>query len=273
MKLGVFAKTFYHSQSLDSLFETIIQHHISGVHFNMVCAGLTELPLVVPHEICQKVSTAANRHNIKIVGLSATFNMIHPDPSHREKGLESLNTLAAAAKHLGTDFISLCTGSRHSDKWTWHPENATADAWKDLLISMERALEIAHKHKIYLGVEPEIGNVIRNPQKAAKLLEEIESSRLRIILDPANLFEKAKNRQEIRDLIKSALDLLHPHIMVAHAKDRNLNGNIKAAGMGDVDFEFFFEMLKQVDFKGWTVLHGLEAADVPKSVNLLIRML
>ena len=270
MKLGIFAKTFTSAGNLEALFNQIKEHGINHVHFNMICSGLGELPLEIPDEVANNVSSLASDKGLDIVGLSATFNMIHPDVEIRKEGLRSLEVLASSCNKLGTNFLSLCTGSKdENNKWKWHPDNDTAEAWQDLLHTMEKALEIAEKHKVILGVEPEAANVVKNALKARKLLNELKSDRIKIILDPANLFETAKNSQQIRDLITEALDLLHDDIVVVHAKDRTLNGHFKAAGQGDVDFEFFVQQLRGINFSGPLVMHGLGEHEVKPSVEFL----
>jgi len=270
MKLGIFAKTFTSAGNLEAVFDQIKGHGINYVHYNMVCSGLAELPVKIPDEATSNVSYLASDKGLDIVGLSATFNMIHPDEEIRKEGLRSLEVLASSCNNLGTNFLSLCTGSRdENDKWKWHPDNDTAEAWQDLFHTMEKALEIAEKHRVILGVEPESANVVKSALKARKLLDELKSDRIKVILDPANLFETAKNRQQIRDLITEALDLLHDDIVVVHAKDRTLNGQFKAAGQGDVDFEFFVQQLRRINFSGPLVMHGLEEHEVKPCVEYL----
>jgi len=270
MKLGIFAKTFTSAGNLEALFNQIKEHGINHVHFNMICSGLGELPLEIPDEVTNNVSSLASDKGLDIVGLSATFNMIHPDVEIRKEGLRSLEVLASSCNNLGTNFLSLCTGSKdENNKWKWHPDNDTTEAWQDLLHTMEKALEIAEKHRVILGVEPEAANVVRNAPIARKLLDELKNDHIKIILDPANLFETAKNRQQIRDLITEALDLLHNDIVVVHTKDRTLNGQFKAAGQGDVDFEFFVQQLRGINFSGPLVMHGLEEYEVKTCVEYL----
>ncbi len=171
---------------------------------------------------------------------------------------------------MGTNFLSLCTGSRDArDKWKWHPENESADAWRDLLAAMEEAVEIADRHDVLLGVEPEAANAIKDAPTARRLLDEMKSDRIKIIIDPANLFEKAENVDQINYIISQAFDLLKDEIMMAHAKDRTLGAKFRTVGRGDVDFRYFVEQLKQIDFDGPLVMHGLEENEVAASVEFL----
>ena len=222
MKLGIFAKTF-ETEDVDSLFARIKKHEINHVHYNMACSGLPAQPLEIPEAASMEVNRFAKENHIEIVGLSATFNMIHPNPATRKEGLKSLECLAVSCKKMGTNFLSLCSGSRDArDKWKWHPENESADAWRDLLAAMEEAVEIADRHDVLLGVEPEAANTIKDAPTARRLLDEMKSDRIKIIIDPANLFEKAENVDQINYIISQAFDLLKDEIIMAHAKDRTL---------------------------------------------------
>ena len=103
----------------------------------------------------------------------------------RAQGHQRLATLASAAAELDTQLITLCTGTRDPvNQWHDHPDNRSAAAWKDLLASIEIAVGIADEHNIYLGIEPELANVINSAVSARQLLDEIKSPRLKIVLDP-----------------------------------------------------------------------------------------
>ena len=90
------------------------------------------------------------------------------------------------------------------------------------------------------------------------------SDRIRIVLDPANLFEI--ETADVRErLVDEAIDLLGDRVAMAHAKDRDAQGRFVAAGRGVIDFGHFVRRLKDAGFSGPLVTHGLaadEAADV-----------
>ena len=135
--------------------------------------------------------------------------------------------------------ITLCTGTRDAqDQWRAHPDNGTAEAWRDLLAAMESAITTAERWNIDLGIEPELANVVTSAAKAAQLIGELKSERIKIVLDPANLFEQAGLAEQHR-LVSSAVDLLGERIAMAHAKDRAADGSFIAAGKGVVDFRHF----------------------------------
>ena len=269
MTIGIFAKTF-EGNSLEEILDQVIAHNIHHIHLNMSCAGLPSMPDEITDAVSAHIKQACEERDIEIVGLSGTFNMIHPDHHVVEKGLQRLEVLAVAAHSMGTSFISLCTGTRHpTDKWAWHQDNDTSQAWKELTLTMQRAIAIAETHDLLLGIEPEHANVVSSPAKARRLLDEMQSDRLTIILDPANLFDKASTR-EIRQRVESAIELLGSDIYMAHAKDRTADGRFVAAGKGAVDFGHFIGKLKEAGFKGPWVMHGLTSDEVAESLQSIL---
>ncbi len=231
------------------------------------------MPDEIPAVIAQNVRESAANTGISIAALSGTYNMIHPDPTLRSKGHERLAKLAAATRAMKTNLITLCTGTRDPDnQWRDHQENRTAAAWKDLLASMEVAIAIADEHDNYLGVEPELANIINSAHSARRLLDELKSPRVKIVLDPANLFEIATHEEQKR-LVAEAVDLLADNIVMGHAKDRSAEGGFRAAGKGVLDYPHYFRCMKSIGFDGAIVTHGLSANDASAVASFLRREL
>jgi sugar phosphate isomerase/epimerase len=182
-----------------------------------------------------------------------------------------LQVLAQASRELDCELITLCTGTRDpEDMWRAHAENNSPAAWRDLLTSMETAISIAEKHDVLLGVEPETGNVISSVRKARQLLDELQSSRVKIVLDPANLFH-AGEVGRVRDAMQEAFQLLGTDIVMAHAKELGTDGKSGhlPPGRGVLDWNYYFAMLAQMDFKRPIVIHGLPETEVADAVRFL----
>ena len=65
--------------------------------------------------------------------------------------------------------------------------------------------------------------------KARRLIDEVGSPRLKVVLDPANLFETAALEDQ-RDIVAAAIDLLADRIVMGHAKDRTPGGEFHHRG-------------------------------------------
>lgn len=260
MQLGIFAKTFGGTDPQE-VFAAVARAGFSSVQYNMACSGLASMPDAIPAEVAHDVARAARFQDIGIAAVSGTYNMIHPDNAVRVKGLARLEVLAARCHDMGTRMITLCTGTRDPlDQWCHHPDNASKDAWRDLLEAMVAALTIADRYDIVLGIEPELANIVSSAEKARQLIGELANPRIKIVLDAANLFEQATLAEQ-RRVVATAVDLLGSHIAMAHAKDRAGDGSFVAAGKGVLDYSHYLSCLKAAGFDGPLVTHGLMAQD------------
>ncbi|BDA84426.1 epimerase [Aureimonas sp. SA4125] len=264
MRLGIFAKTFA-AIGAEPALRAVAAAGYEGAQFNLACLGLPSMPDRIDPAVAATIGAASRETGIVIEAVSGTYNMVHPDPAVRRRGMERLETLCAATTAMGTRLVTLCTGTRDPvDQWRWHADNATPQAWRALCTEMTKALEIAERFDADLGIEPELANVVASAADARRMIETMASPRLRVVLDPANLFEVAEPAER-RRLVDEAVDLLAGSIAMAHAKDRDPKGGFTAAGRGVIDFPHFVARLRSAGFDGPLVTHGLsetEARDV-----------
>jgi sugar phosphate isomerase/epimerase len=271
--IGIFAKTFPRPTPEENL-DAVRSHGLGVVQYNLACAGLPSLPERIEPDLARRIAAAAASRRIAIAAVSGTFNMIDPIRERRDAGMRRLGQLAGACHLLGTKIITLCTGTRDpDDMWRGHPANGRPDAWADLLRGMDQALAIAEEHDLWLAVEPETANVVDSPTKARRLLDELRSPRLKIIIDPANLFlvEDLPHQSAILD---AAFDLLGPDIVLAHAKDvRVVDGAVHhvTAGTGVLDYQYYLPLLRHIPVP--LIVHGLAEGEVEGALAFLRRAL
>ncbi|MCB0836207.1 MAG: sugar phosphate isomerase/epimerase [Bacteroidetes bacterium] len=268
-ELGIFAKTF--SGDLGEVFQKAVNHELFHFQFNMSVAGLGELPQEIPARILDDIMAFKKITGVELSAMSATYNMIDPDREKKNHGFNAFIEISKACRKLDIDLITVCTGSKNPvDKWKWHPDNDSKQAWKELLVSMEEAIVVAETSDIYLGVEPELGNVVSSPEKAIQLIKELDSDRVQIVFDPANLFDKA-DRQSIRDIMRRSWDQLAEYVGLVHAKDRTEDGHYVAVGKGAVDFGELLGLVGQSDYRGPIIMHGLSEVEVDGCLAVLKR--
>ena len=266
MQLGIFAKTFPGTDPRQVL-SAVRDCGFATTQFNLACVGLPSMPDAVAPETITAIRTASEEAGVSLAALSGTYNMAHPDRSVRERGLKQLKVVIETAAALQIPLVTLCTGSRHAqDQWMHHPDNTLPSAWADMAAEMEKALELAERHGIDLGIEPEQANIVTSD--AVRLIEEMGSRRLRIVLDPANLFEQAAPA-EVSDIVARAIDISAGYVTMAHAKDRYADGRFATAGQGIVDFPAFIKGLRATGFSGALVTHGLAAEEAPAVARFL----
>ena len=270
MQIGIMSGTFDRA-TLEEALEAAVNHGIRCMQFNLSSAGVTKIPTHIDPDLCDKVREEMGARNIAMTALGGTYNMIHPDLQRRADGLRNLRVLAAACERLGTSVITLCTGTRDPDNmWRRHPDNDTPEAWDDLVVSMRQAIEVAEEYQVTLAFEPEVANVVDSAIKARRIIEQIGSPYLKVVMDGANIFH-AGELPRMREILDEAFTLLGEHIAFAHAKDLDRDGEAGhlAAGKGLLDYDQYLSLLNDVDPDIPIVLHGLSEAEVDGCVAFL----
>lgn len=274
MHVGIFAKTFTRP-SVEEVLDAVSAHGIRSVQFNMACAGLPSMPDEIDPSLADRVARACASRGVTMAAVSGTFNVIHPDTRARADGLRRLGVLAGACAALGTGIVTMSTGTRDPENmWRRHKENDSPDAWNDLCTSMEHAVQIADEHNITLAFEPEVSNVVDSAAKARRLLDEVQSPRLRVLIDGANLFHEGE-LPRMREILDKAFDLLGPDVVLAHAKDLSRDGDAghEAADTGLLDYDEYLALLARCGYAGPLILHNLTEAQVSGSCAFLERKL
>jgi sugar phosphate isomerase/epimerase len=274
MQLGIMAKVF-DRPTLEERLDAIRDHGLPTIQFGFECAGLPGLPGRIDQSLSTRVRRELEAWQITMAAVSGTYNMIDPDLDKRRDGLRRLRELIAACDSLGTSIITLCTGTRDPENmWRRHPDNDLPDAWRDLTAELSAILPFAEEHRVTLGVEPEVANVVDSARKAHRLLDEMQSPYLKIVMDGANLFHPGElARQEV--ILEEAFDLLGDAVVLAHAKDLSHDSEEgwetrwAAAGKGRLDYDRYLRLLRALGYDGALILHSLDETEVGDAVALL----
>ena len=268
MKLGVFAKTFTGTDPLTVLSASRAAG-FEAVQYNLSCSGIGSLPEAIPDGAVQEIRHAARATGVGIAAISATYNMTDPDPDSLAAGRRAFLAICETAGAIGSDLVTVCSGSRHpKDKWQHHPANDDPQSWTDMCREFEIICEYATRHGVLIGVEPEPANIVRDAERAARLIADFAGGPIRIVLDPANIIDGVVPEQH-RRIIDQALGLLGDHLALAHAKDRHADGTVAPAGGGTVDWAHFLSSLSATGFDGALVAHGMAADDAPAVARFL----
>jgi sugar phosphate isomerase/epimerase len=270
MIVGIFAKTFARP-SLEATLDAVRAHDLDCVQFNLACAGLPTLPDQLDQSVVERIRAAVAARGIRMAAVSGTFNMCHPERAERARNLVRLRVLAGACRPLGVNIVTLCTGSRDpQDMWRRHPDNDTPAAWRDMADCLGQALQIAEACDVTLAFEPEVSNIIDSARKGRRLLDEMSSPRLKVVMDAANLFHTGELTR-MPQILAEAFELLAADVILAHAKDLSHDGEAghQAAGTGALDYDLYLRLLRQAGYSGPLILHSLDEAQVDPAVAFL----
>ena len=282
MRIGVCTSDFG-TMKADELFRRVASHGFESTQLAFCSAeecgftpdGRIEIPESVSDEAIAAILAAAKKHNVEILSVNGTFNMAHPDPAVRAEGVRRYEGFAEAVKKLGCKYASVCTGTRNPEHlWSPSPLNNTEEAWQDMLETMRAVVRIAERHGLILAIETEASNVVDTPEKARRVMDEVGSDSLKMIIDCANLFHAGEAHPgNVRKVMKHAFDVFGRDIVMAHGKDIAESDGIEfiATGQGIVDFPYFFELLKEYGYSGDMLLHGVFDEDLMSPAVALMK--
>ena len=113
--------------------------------------------------------------------------------------------------------------------------------------SLLQLVEQAEKFGVFVGIEGVTSHVIHTPRRMKQILDKINSNHLQVIFDPVNLLS-AENYQNQDKIIKESFDLFGDKIVVIHAKDFIVKGNVLkqlAPGKGQFNYRLLCELIKK----------------------------
>jgi sugar phosphate isomerase/epimerase len=246
MYTAIFSRT-YPMKDAARVLGAVAADGYQGVQANLSSVGLASLPESLPAGLAATFGEEARNRGIRIAALSGTYNMAHPDVKFRE------------------------ASRNEQDMWKFHPENHSAAAWADFRSELDFALSLAHESGILLAIEPEPANVIHDAKAARRILDEVASPYLGIILDAANLLlpETLGKQHEV---IGEATRLLGHSLLLAHAKDIDAEGHVVAPGEGAVDLLSFTRGLRAVGYDDALIAHGFREEKTEMAARELERL-
>lgn len=274
MRIGIITKTFVRP-TLEATLDAIQNHRLTRVQFNPQSAGLEIMPPALDPDRAQGIRRACEARSIQIAAAQGAYNILDPNLERRRENFRSLRALTSACSALGTNMITLCTGTRDpQDMWKRHPDNDSPQAWAEMVAELRPIVRLGEEFGVVMGVEPEVSNVMSSARKARRLLEEIGSDHLKIIMDGANLFGHG-DLKRMREVLDEAFDLLGPDIALAHAKDLARDGEAgqEAAGQGKLDYPYYLRLLRRSGYQGALILHSLSEDQVAGCIDFLERSL
>lgn len=265
--------------TLEERLEKIHGMGFECAQMNLNVLGMDTVPLELPAGKAGEIGATFWAFGLTLVAVSGTFNTAHPDENVRKAGIAGIRTLCEAADALGTHIITLSTGTRNPDHmWKNHPENDSPEAWNIMLDTFRQLTSIAEKYYVTLAFEPEVTNIVNTSEKAIRLLEDIGSDHLKVVMDPANLlFPDDLPRQ--MEIFEEAFARLSDQIVLAHAKDigeydeQTNELERVTVGKGKLDYPGYIKLLKQSGYQGSIIIHNLMEEEMPACQEYISNLL
>lgn len=175
---------------------------------------------------------------IDVPALGVFTNIMHPDPEELQQNLSYFERHMALAAGQGIPFVATECG------FTPHERGVNADRYETdfdrLANSLAWLCERAEKYDVFLALECCVLDVVPSAKRAADLIAQVGSPRLKVLLDPANLIANSSEEDMFR--------YLSPHIAYFHGKDRKVNDTYgRVVGDGDIDWPLFLTLYHRMN--------------------------
>jgi len=179
---------------------------------------------------CAAIARAYGSAGLTIHSIGVYTNLIHGDAAERQANLVYFESMMKAGKEM--DVRTFITEAGHYEPEGPAPNVAhhfQEEVWRRMLTTVRQLAELAERHDATVLMEPFFGGFLASAKRTRVFLQEVNSPRIRALLDPANLLEV--------DDLEEMFDQLSPWIDCLHAKDRKLHVDQGvAAGQGDLDY-------------------------------------
>ncbi|MHB8897668.1 MAG: sugar phosphate isomerase/epimerase family protein [Thermoguttaceae bacterium] len=267
LKVGVTTQ-IYASVPLAEAVAQIKDAGLQGVLCNYTFSDVRFNPLNPDWTAAEKIAKAFQQAGVEIVAVFGYQNLVAPDPAQRRQAQERMENLIRNWKRLGCPNISTETGTLNTaSQWLASPENGTEKAYVQFREAIGGLVKLAEKTGAVISLEAYWKNIIDSIDRAERLLREISSPALKLVMDPCNYLRKEDlPRQDA--ILEDMFRRLGKEIVVAHAKDvapADDGTTLPAAGMGVLNYPLYLRLLAQLGRPMHLLLEHLTLDDLPRA--------
>lgn len=177
------------------------------------------------------------QNELDIAVLGCYLNLANPNPEKLKEIQKKYEANIRFASILGAGVVGTETGAPN-EAYKYEPACRSKEALEAFIRGLEPVVEYAEKSGVIVAIEPVAKHIVYDEKRAREVLNSIQSSNLRIILDAVNLLDY-DNYRDRDDVIKRAIDELHEEIAVVHIKDFIVkDGNLESVGAGKGEMDY-----------------------------------
>ena len=201
--------------------------------------AMEEAPEKLTEEYALHVRKIFDESGLECAVLGCYLNLADPNPERRAQTQEIYKAHLRFAAKIGARVVGTETYANPESVFS-DPAPRSEEAFQLLVDSLKPVVRCAEECGAILAVEPVWCHIISTPERAARMLEELPSKNLQIILDAVNLIAPEK-ADRAEDIIRNAVSLLGDRVRILHMKDYVITpeGEMDACacGLGSMRYE------------------------------------
>ncbi len=185
------------------------------------------------------------KNEVDIAVLGCYLNLANPNKEQLAKITHRYMAHIRFASWLGCGVVGTETGAPN-ETYTFVPESHGEEALKTFITNLRPVVQYAEQMGVVVAIEPVLNHIVCNPVRARRVLDEIASPNLQIILDPVNLLG-ISNYKDQAAVVEEAIDVLGEDVAMVHIKDFVVeDGRMRSvgAGFGQMDYTSLMKFMK-----------------------------
>ena len=200
--------------------------------------AMAEAPEKLTEAYARTVRKDFDESGLECAVLGCYLNLADPDPERRARTQEIYKAHLRFAPMIGARVVGTETFANPESRFA-EPAPQSEEAFRLFMDSLRPVVRCAEECGAVLAVEPVWYHIISTPERAARMLEELPSDNLQIILDAVNLISP-ETADRAEDIIRGAVSLLGDRIRILHMKDFVITPEGKmdacACGLGSMQY-------------------------------------
>ncbi len=185
------------------------------------------------------------RNHVDIAVLGCYLNLANPNPEKLQQNTHRYMAHIRFASWLGCGVVGTETGAPN-ESYTHVPECHGEEALQTFIKNLRPVVQYAEQMGVVMAIEPVWKHIVCNPARARRVLDEINSPNLQIILDPVNLLDICNYKDQVA-IVDEAIEVLGPDVAMVHLKDFVVEGDklvSVGAGLGQMDYTSVIKFMK-----------------------------
>ena len=201
--------------------------------------SMEEAPVKLTEAYARSVRKDFDESGLECAVLGCYLNIADPNPERRARTQEIYKAHLRFAPMIGARVVGTETYANPESVFA-DPAPRSEEAFRLFMEGLEPLVRCAEECGAVLAIEPVWSHIISTPERAARMLEEMPSDHLQIILDAVNLIAPEK-ADRAEDIIRNAVSLLGDRVRILHMKDYVITpeGEMDACacGLGSMRYE------------------------------------
>jgi sugar phosphate isomerase/epimerase len=208
--------------------------------------------------------TRARELDVALLGLNAYANLVHPDAETRRWNVGAARQAMRFAAESGAPWVNMMAGTREPAMsfWAYHPDNYSEATWADLLEGVRELLD-STPERVGLTLEPYMLTPLATTERLRRVLDDVASPRLNVVLDPVNLVEPREYHRSAA-VVGEMFAALGGRIVAVHAKDHYMHRqkatvqiDERVPGQGDFPYDALLRAMDALESRPALVIEHL----------------